>query len=427
MSRIDTASALPLCLYLALLGTSPALAVQSGQVPNSPGVATPASMGDGKYTDEQLTQLLGPIALYPDTLLANVLTAALYGTEIAAANAYMTANPKATQAEIDAQGTARNWEQPVKSLCKVPAVLKNMAQYPDWTAALGAAYLAEPKEVMKVAQQLRQKANANGALTSTPQQQVIVTPPTGADTTSTIQIVSTNPQVIYVPSYAPAVVYAPYYEPVNPALTFGAGVFVGAAFTMGCFWAAGWCGWHGYPYTPSWNNVHINNFNFNNTNIHNQWNNLKNDARSGDFNNAGNDLRNDANRLGSDNRIGQEGNAYRAAADKTGLGSGAARMPDMSQMPRGGLGSLGDGDGRGFDGDRGFGGDSRSFDGNRDWGANDRNSGHDWGGFGGDRGSSWASQRGSGSLFGGRGGGTGGGFHSSGGGFGGFRGGFGRR
>ena len=426
MSRMRTASALPLCVYLALLGPSPVLAGQagqSGQVPNSPGVATPATMGDGKYTDAQLEQLLGPIALYPDTLLANVLTAAMYGTEIAAANAFMTANPKATEAQIDAQP----WEHPVKGLCKVPAVLKNMAQYPDWTAALGAAYLAEPKEVMKVAQQLRQKAQLNGALQSTQQQQVIVTPPSGSDTASTIQIVSTNPQVIYVPSYAPAVVYAPYYDPINPALTFGAGMFVGAAFTMGCFWAAGWCGWHGYPYTPSWNNVHINNFNFNNTNIHNQWNNLKNDARSGDFNNAGNDLRNEANRLGSDNRVGQEGNAYRANADKTGLGSGAARMPDMSQMPRGGLGSLGDGAGRGFDGDRGFGGDSRGFDGNRDWGANDRNSGHDWGGLGGDRGSSWASQRGSGSLYGGRGGGTGGGFHSSGGGFGGFRGGFGRR
>lgn len=423
MTRIRTASVIPLCLYLALLGPSSALAAQAGgQVPNSPGVATPSSMGDGKYTDEQLEQLLGPIALYPDTLLASVLTAAMYGTEIAAANAFMTANPKATQSQIDAQ----NWEQPVKSLCKVPAVLKNLAAYPDWTAALGAAYLAEPKEVMKVAQQLRQKANANGALQSTPQQQVIVTPPSDTQTTSTIQIVAMNPQVIYVPTYTPAVVYAPYYDPVNPALTFGAGVFVGAAFTMGCFWAAGWCGWHGAPYAPSWNNVHINNFNFNNTNIHNQWNNLKNDARAGDFDNAGNDLRNDANRLGSDNRVGQEGNAYRPNADKTGIGSGTPRMPDMSQMPRGGLGSFGDGSGRGFDGDRGFGDADRGFDGSRDWGGNDRNSGHDWGGFGGDRGSSFASDRGSGSLYGGRGGGSGGGFRPSGGGSRGF-GGFGRR
>lgn len=442
MSRMRTASALPLCVYLSLLGPSTSFAGQagqSGQVPNSPGVTTPASMGDGKYTDAQLEQLLGPIALYPDSLLASVLTASMYGTEIAAASAFMTAHPQATQSQIDAQ----NWEQPVKTLCKTPAVLQNLAKYPDWTAALGAAYLAEPKEVMKVAQDLRQKAQLNGSLQSTPQQQVIVTPPTGTQTTSTIEIVPTNPQVIYVPTYTPAVVYAPYYDPVNPALTFGAGVFVGAAFTMGCFWASGWCGWHGYPYTPSWNNVHINNFNFNNTNIHNQWNNLKNDSRVGNFNNA-DGLRNDANRLGSDNRIGQEGNAYRANADKAALGAGAARMPNMDQMPRGGLGSLGDGFGRGLGGDGGFGGDrgldggrwsgdgfggDRGLDSGRSWGGNDRSSGNDWGGFGGDRGSSFASQRGSGSLFGGRGGGSGGGFggfHSGGGG-GSFRGFGGRR
>jgi len=416
MSRIRLASAVPMCLYLALLGPAPTLLAHAqdgngggGAVPNSPGVATPASMGDGKYTDEQLEQLLGPIALYPDALLASVLTASMYGSEIAAANDFMKANPKATPSQIDAQ----SWEQPVKAVCKVPAVLANLAAYPDWTAAIGAAYLAEPKEVMKVAQQLRQKAHTNGALQTTSQQQVIVVPPTGSQTTSTIQIVPANPQVIYVPSYQPAVVYAPVYDPVNPALTFGAGFFVGAAFSMGCFWAAGCCGWHGYPYAPNWNNVHINNFNVNN--IHNQWNNLKNDARAGDFGNAGRNLADDANRLGSENRVGQEGNAYRPNADKAGLGSGAARMPDMSQMPRGGLGSLGDGSDRGFGGDRGLGSADRSWSGDRDasrdWGGNDRNSGHSWGGFGGDRGSSFASQRGSGSLYSGRGGGFGGGFH----------------
>jgi hypothetical protein len=187
---------------------------------------------------EDLEELLGPIALYPDTLLANVMAACCYPDELAKASAYVKGG--GTPEKIPEQG----WEPSVQAVAKVPDALKVLAESPDWAAAIGQAYMVQSKDVMAAIQSLRAKAKTSGALASNKQQTIV-------EDGSTIIIESAQPQVVYVPQYQPQTVYAPPppAPPPGPSagamvatsmLSFGVGMAVGAALDDNdCDWDGG--------------------------------------------------------------------------------------------------------------------------------------------------------------------------------------------
>ena len=160
-----------------------------------------------------LDQMLGPIALYPDPLIAQILPAATLPTEIVLADRYVSGGGDPNL--IDQQP----WDPSIKALARYPTVLRWMDDNLAWTTALGQAFLAQQQDVMDSIQRLRAQAQALGNLPSTPQERVI------ADNGS-IDIVPSNPEVIYVPVYQPNVVY--YQRPYgSPFISFGVGFPVG--------------------------------------------------------------------------------------------------------------------------------------------------------------------------------------------------------
>lgn len=189
------------------------------------------------YSPEQLDQLLGPIALYPDPLVAVVLPASTVPADITAAANYLAANGAA--GGIDAQP----WDPSVKALTHYPDVVKWMNDNLDWTQALGAAFAQQPADVMKSIQQLRAQARAGGTLVDTPQQQVDLVG-------DNIRIVPAQPNTIYVPEYDPAVVYEAPAGYDGPLVTFGVGFPVGAWLGYECDWDdfGIWVG----PWSPGW-------------------------------------------------------------------------------------------------------------------------------------------------------------------------------
>ncbi len=189
------------------------------------------------YSPEQLDQLLGPIALYPDPLIAVILPASTVPADLQSAANYLAANGSA--GGIDAQP----WDPSVKALARYPDVVKWMNGNLDWTQALGAAFAQQPADVMKSIQQLRVEARAAGTLVTTPQQQVVLEG-------DNVRIVPAQPTIIYVPVYDPAIVYETQVGYVGPFITFGVGFPVGA-------WLGYQCDWDDYgiwvgPWGPGW-------------------------------------------------------------------------------------------------------------------------------------------------------------------------------
>lgn len=274
----------------ALTGSTPCAFAQDAA---SPATAQPTIPG-GALTAAELEEMLGPIALYPDELLANVLAASVYPDEVAEAANFMK-SPGAKD-KID----SRDWEPPVKAIAKVPDVLQMMAEFQDWTTALGQAYLTQAQDVMATIQTLRKKANANGSLISSEQQTVVVQQ-------DTIYIQAADPEIIYVPSYEPAVVYVadPYDNAVAAGIIgFGMGVAVGA------IWADLDCDWH--HGCVGWGDVDVDiDRNFN-----------------GDIN-IGNDVN-----IGNGNRVGNQGGAWAPNRNKPNAGTKAdARQNFKSGSP----------------------------------------------------------------------------------------------
>jgi hypothetical protein len=199
--------------------------------------SAPAQTPGATYSPEQLDQLLGPIALYPDPLVAVILPASTVPSDLALAANYLAAN--GAPGGIDAQP----WDPSVKALARYPDVVKWMNDNLDWTQALGAAFAQQPADVMKSIQQLRVQARAAGTLVDTPQQRVDLV---GDD----IRIVPAQPNTIYVPVYDPAIVYETPVGYAGPFLTFGLGFPVGAWLSYQCDWD-GFGIWVG-PWSPGW-------------------------------------------------------------------------------------------------------------------------------------------------------------------------------
>ena len=168
------------------------------------------------YTAEQLDELLGPIALYPDALVAIMLPAAASPTDIVMADRYMQDGGSAEDVDN------KNWDDSVKSLTRYPDVLAWMSKNLDWTEEVGQAFIDQPVDVMQSAQRLRAAAIAAGQLESNDKQTVIVEK-------EVIRIVPAKPEVIYVPVYDPAVVYVrPSYSPsFRSSISFSVGYPVG--------------------------------------------------------------------------------------------------------------------------------------------------------------------------------------------------------
>jgi hypothetical protein len=203
---------------------------------------------------EQLDQLVAPIALYPDSLVAQVLAAATYPEQVGAADQFVQSNQGIPPAQLAQMSDNQPWDPSVKALTAFPSVLDNMNRNMDWTTQLGNAYYNQPQDVMAAVQSMRQEAYQRGDLRSTPQEYVNYAP-------GNIVIAPANPAVVYVPYYNPWAVWGfrpwyRWYAPPPPpgvvfagglALGFGFGVVIGAWSHWGWGWGHWGMGWGPHP------------------------------------------------------------------------------------------------------------------------------------------------------------------------------------
>jgi hypothetical protein len=236
--------------------TGVALAVVAAQGVPMADTAAPAVAGvEGEtaavaerpaFSQERIEQMVAPIALYPDSLLAQVLMAATYPLEIVQASRWVKQHPDLKDEALDAALLDESWDPSVKTLVLFPDVLKRLNDNLDWTQDLGDAFLAQEGDVMDAVQRLRHEAQQTGALKDTAQQKVVVEK-------QTIVVEPADPQVVYVPTYDPSVVYgtpapatvyypAVYQQPVytssatDQLVGFGAGLLVGGLLTAAIMW-----------------------------------------------------------------------------------------------------------------------------------------------------------------------------------------------
>jgi hypothetical protein len=200
------------------------------------------------FRPEEVDQMVAPIALYPDALLAQVLTASTYPLEIVQAGRFVQQNKDLKGEKLMQAAKDKDWEPSVKAMLEFPDVLLMMNEKLEWTQKLGDAFLDQQKDVMASVQRLRKKAQESGNLKTTKEQKVVV-----EKETKVIVIESASPQVVYVPAYNPTVVYGTWPYPAYPpypvyppgyvataGLAFAAGVAIGAAHSG---YGAYGCGW----------------------------------------------------------------------------------------------------------------------------------------------------------------------------------------
>jgi hypothetical protein len=198
-------------------------------------------------SSDQLNDLVAPIALYPDSLLAQVLAASTYPLEIVEAQQWLQQNRGLQGSQMLDLAKQQSWDPSVQALVAFPSVLALLNRDIRWTTDLGNAFLAQQADVMSAVQAMRARARDNGRLVSTPQQSVTVATGQGQ---SAIEIQPANPQIIYVPTYNPNYVWGPPAWGAYPALgypdtgsgfSFNPGVLIGALFS-GLLSFGGW-GW----------------------------------------------------------------------------------------------------------------------------------------------------------------------------------------
>jgi hypothetical protein len=159
-----------------------------------------------KYTTQELTQMLAPIALYPDALLSQILMASTYPIEVIEANRWVKINSELVGNSLDTALLDKDWDPSVKAICHFPSTLAVMSERISETTNLGNAFLVQETEVLGVIQHLRDQAYSQGNLRSTTEQTVIVEK-------ETIIIEPARPEVIYIPYYDPYYVYGPWWYP----------------------------------------------------------------------------------------------------------------------------------------------------------------------------------------------------------------------
>lgn len=229
-----------LCISIVLASTA-GLADQSDE-------STPVQ--DAKQSPEQLQQLVAPIALYPDELVAQVLAAATYPTQVVEADRWLQAHPDLKGKKLAKEVNKQAWDSSVKALTQFPSVLANMDKNLSWTSSLGDAYVNQQQDVMDAVQAMRKRAQDAGNLRSTSQQVV-----TSQGQTIVIQPAATD--IVYVPTFDPWLVYGgpiavwPGWYPYPGLFWGGPGITFGVGFGIGFFAGYGWgwhhwgCDWHG--------------------------------------------------------------------------------------------------------------------------------------------------------------------------------------
>jgi hypothetical protein len=258
-------------IVAALLLTALQVAMAHAQAPAPP----EATQSQQLLKAEELDALVAPIALYPDTLLAEVLMASTYPLEVVQADRWAAGNKALKGDPLKAAVDKQSWDESVKSLVATPSVLAMMSEKLDWTQKLGDAVLAQQPDVMDAVQRLRTRAQANNKLTSTKEQNVSVRQ---EQSKQVIVIEPTVPDTVYVPYYDPAVVYGDWAYPAYPpyyfapplgyvpgailatGIAFGAGYAVGRWASGGNYWGGG-VNWGG-------GNINVNRpVNINNINV----------------------------------------------------------------------------------------------------------------------------------------------------------------
>jgi len=223
-------------------------------------VSTQQPAGDAAVPAEQLDSLVAPIALYPDPLLAQVLAASTYPLEVMELSQWLPQNATLKDQALVQAVEKKDWDPSVQALAGLPDVVKLLTSDIKWTTALGNAFLAQQSDVMDAVQRMRRKAKSKGTLQSSAELKV---EDQNVDGGQVVVIEQASPEVVYVPSYNPTVVYGapvaayPYPSAWYPgvglagaALSFGAGVAMGAMFSGGWGWNAGWHGGN--------NNINVN-------------------------------------------------------------------------------------------------------------------------------------------------------------------------
>jgi len=275
----------------------------------APGQSTGSPTEGAPLSASELQSMVAPIALYPDALVAQILTASTFPDQVAIAEYWLEQNTSLTGSALMQAVDKQSWDPSVKALTQFPSVLANLAHNLTWTSSLGEAFHNQQADVMTAVQALRAKAQATGNLKSTPQVTVVQQSP------QVIVIQPANPQIVYVPVYNPAVIYGTPYVTLGytagdvaaaAVIGFGVGIAVGAMMSGGCCsWGySSWnCGWHGtavvyhggaYYGNSAWhggyyNGGYHNSYGYNNSYNHSNYNsNNRNSGNSYNKNVSGN-------------------------------------------------------------------------------------------------------------------------------------------
>jgi Protein of unknown function (DUF3300) len=226
------------------VGSGKALSVQTAQ-------DAPQTVESAPLTPEALQQLVAPIALYPDALVAQILAASTYPSEIVEADRWLQNHSNLKDENLAEEVDKQSWDPSVKALTAFSSVLANLDTNLSWTSALGDAYFNQQQDVLDAVQALRARAKDAGNLQSTPQETV-------ASQGTTITIEPADPNICYVPTYNPLLVYgAPIgiypgylYDSIvgAPYISFGIGIGIGGGFWRGFGWGFhSWaCNWSGH-------------------------------------------------------------------------------------------------------------------------------------------------------------------------------------
>jgi len=252
--RLGKPSWVSLLSLALLLATWPlSLSAQDAQAPPPQDNQAPAQDAQAppyaQQTPEQLQRLVAPIALYPDSLVAQILAASTFPEEVVEADRWVQQHPDLKGEALGQAVDQQPWDPSVKALTAFPSVLGNMDKNLSWTSTLGDAYYNQQQDVMDAVQVMRHKAEQAGSLKTTPQEVV-------RDDGPDVDIEPADPNVVYVPAYNPWVVYGypvvawPGWYPYpgiwfgGPYLNFGVGFGIGWYGGFGWGWGHWGFDWH---------------------------------------------------------------------------------------------------------------------------------------------------------------------------------------
>jgi hypothetical protein len=244
-SRWSTGVVATVSMLTVLFATNPAvLLAQSAPTPGQAGAPGAPGPTYTQNSPAQLQQLVAPIALYPDALVAQILAASTFPEEIVEADRWVQANPNLKDKALGQAVDQQPWDASVKALTAFPSVLGNMDKNLSWTSSLGDAYYNQQQDLMDAVQVMRQRAQQAGNLKSTSQQAV-------SDQNSTISIDPVNTDVVYVPAYDPWMVYGDLV-PAWPEWYAYPGIFFGGPYlSFGVGFGIGFVGGFGWGW-PNW-------------------------------------------------------------------------------------------------------------------------------------------------------------------------------